>query len=92
MLAAAGLYGLDQVYPRLGEDQARWAGSCFLSCFCCLPSAVRLASCLRTAGRERVTVEDPQTNIVLVRLGAGLGTAAGLVARLQVGQEGRTGD
>lgn len=68
VLAAAGLYGLEHVYPRLGEEHAK---------------AARLSACIEGAGRGRITVAPRQTNIVLVQVCPSVCTAQHLVSLLQ---------
>jgi len=69
VVAAAGLFGLEHVYPRLGEDHA---------------SALRLATCIEAAGEGKITIEGRlETNILIVKVSPSLCTAAELVELLK---------
>ena len=69
MLSAAGLYGLDQVYPRLKEDHDK---------------ARILAKIINSEGKGMVTVDmdKVETNIVLVKIDSNLMTARMMVDML----------
>jgi len=72
VVAAAGLFGLDHVYPRLGDDHE---------------SALRLASCIDAAGKGEIAVEGKlETNILIVKVSSSLCTAAHLVGLLQAAE------
>merc|ERR1719237_119102 len=72
VVAAAGLFGLDNVYPRLGEEHE---------------SALRLASCIEAAGKGEIAVEgELETNILIVKVSPSLCTAAHLVRLLQAAE------
>lgn len=69
ILSAAGLYGLDHIYPRLYEDHAK---------------AMRLAKLVNSEGKGLITVamEKTDTNILLLRVDKKVTTARRMVELL----------